>query len=668
MTQKDYGAKNIKVLKGLEHVRRRPGMYTTTEDPTHIAQEVIDNVSDEILGGYATKCNVTIHADGSMSVEDDGRGIPIDIHPTEGIPAVEVIFTEMNSGGKFDNSDEDSAYKFSGGLHGVGVTVTNALSHKIEVLVKKDGEVFKIVFIEGIAVKNPETGTSVAKIGTCPVEERGTTVTFIPDSKYFDSPLFNLDKLRRLMKGKAILLDGSVFSLEVEESDDYKQQKHYWTFQGGAKAYLEEQMSKFDHTEVDQNEHYIENNEDYANYNKGEGIKWALCFSKLGSTHKESYVNLVPTKLGGTHVTGFERGIYEAVKMFADRNALLPKGVEIRREDVTNRASYILSASILEPSFQGQTKERLNNKEFAGLSELCIKNNFDNWLQINFETGKEIAEIAIESAQERMKAERKVVIRKTNSITSPLPDKLSDCTSKNPMEKEVFIVEGDSAGGSAKQARCKVTQAIMPLKGKPINAWDMDEAKVLSSEEIADVSTVMGVRPHKKTDDPKETLKDLRYNRIIVLADADIDGYHICVLFTGIILKHFPHIITEGHFAICQTPLYKIEVKSKGKLKGGKHYVQDDSEKEKLIANLLKKGFDESKISVSRFKGLGEMNPDQLAETALSPDTRELIIPKISVDELDGVIAGMDNLLSKRRIEERKAWIAKDGDFDKFDF
>lgn len=673
-TEDLYGADAIEVFEGIEHVRIRPAMYTQVDSPTHIAQEVIDNATDEILAKFASECNVTIHEDGSMTVTDNGRGIPVDIHRKKKIPAVEVIFTEMNSGGKFSKGDDKSAYDFSGGLHGVGVTVTNALSEYIEVTVKRGGKIHFIRFENGKAVKQPNEKSTVSIIGECPTEEKGTSVRFKPEGKYFDSPLFNVDRLRRLLKAKAVLLKDSVITLKVEGSEDYKSREETWSYSEGMKEYLVEQLEKSskhsdaEFTPVYADSMFIEDGEAYTNYSKGEGVSWALSFLNGASNIRESYVNLVPTRLGGTHVTGFEKGVFEAVKAFANRNALVPKGLELRREDVTSRLSFLVSANVLEPKFQGQTKEQLLNADFNGLAELCIKGNFDNWLQNNFEIGVQITEGAIQNAQERAKAEKKIVIRKTNSVTSPLPDKLSDCTSKDPMSREVFIVEGDSAGGSAKQARCKITQAIMPLKGKPTNAWDFNMDAVLGSEEIADISTVIGVRPHTLEDDPKEVLKGLRYKLMIVLADADIDGYHISTLVTGIIVKHFPHMITGGHFAICQTPLYRIEVRNKGKLKGGKFYVQDDKERDSLIKKLYAKGFDDSKISTSRFKGLGEMNPDQLSETALSPDTRTLIIPQLNVEEIRALRERLDPLLAKKRSDDRRRWIEREGDFDKFDY
>ncbi|WP_210498556.1 ATP-binding protein [Vibrio crassostreae] len=668
MSNQNYSAKDIKVYKGLDHVRKRPAMYTEIDDPTHIGQEVIDNATDEILANFASQCDVTIHSDGSMSVTDNGRGIPVDMHPEEKVSAAEVIFTQMNSGGKFEKEGKDSAYQFSGGLHGVGVTVTNALSHKVEVTVKKDGKIHYLEFNEGTTNKEKGAKTAVQIVGECDPSETGTVVRFYPNAKYFDSPLFNVERLKRLLKGKAVLLANSVINFKVEESEDYKAFEETWSFVEGLKDYLTAQLDKTDHTSVYSDEMYITNEDDYANFNESEGIKWAVSFVRHGGNYRESYVNLVPTKSGGTHVAGFERGVFEAIKLFASRNALVPKGVELRRDDATSRMSYILSANVLDPAFKGQTKEQLHNKEIANLSELCIKANLDNWLQNNYEVGVEIAEIAVANAQARIKSEKTIVVRKTNSIVAPLPDKLSDCTSKNPMDREVFIVEGDSAGGSAKQGRCRITQAIMPLKGKPQNTWNKTLEDVLGSEEIADLSTVLGVKPHTLEDDPEEILKKLRYRLAIVLADADIDGHHITVLVTGVIVKHFPFLITHGHFAICQTPLYRVEAKKKGKLKGGKFYVQDDKEKDKLIKKLVNKGYDESKMSVSRFKGLGEMNPDQLSETALSPDTRTLIIPEMDADGIVELRKRLDPLLCKKRSDDRKEWIEREGDFEKFDY
>lgn len=665
MTKQDqhYGASSIKVLSGLEPVRKRPGMYTDTTDPNHLLQEVVDNSSDEILGKHANNINVILHADGSATVEDDGRGIPVDIHPEENVSAVELIFTRLHAGGKFDNDKEGSAYEFSGGLHGVGVTVTNALSSRLEVISKREGKIHQIIFENGVVTQD------VTVIGKCPKSETGTKVRFWPIPTYFDNPKLNKEKVKHLCHAKAVLLAGSKVTLSVEPKSDSAEPEFYsWEYEETLTSYLQEELSEKDYLEMYRDQMFFESN-DSSNYSRGEGIEWAMAFVKFGGNFRESYVNLIPTKQGGTHESGFMKGVFEAVKAFATANGMMPKGVDLNREDVTSHLSFLLSARVLEPSFHGQTKERLINKNVLAMAEQCIKPKFENWLHKNSEIGREIAGLAISSAQARLKTDNKVTLRRTSGVTDPLPGKLSDCIGKNPVENEVFIVEGDSAGGSAKQGRDKKNQAIMPLKGKPINSWDMSTEDVLANQEVHDLAIVFGVQPHSLDDNPAEVLKGLRYHNIISLTDADVDGYHIEVLVTAILIKHFPLILTHGHYGIAQTPLYRIQVKGavKGHGTDPKFYVQTEQERDAQILQLKNHGVNESRITIQRFKGLGEMNPSQLRETALDPDTRNIFKPQLSKEDIIQLRENLHFMLCEKTKSERKDWISKEGDFNTFD-
>lgn len=657
--EKDYGASAIKVLKGFEPVRRRPGMYTDTTDPNHLAAEVIDNASDEVLGGFASRIEVTLHRDNSVSVQDNGRGIPTDIHPEEKKPTVEVIFTVLHAGGKF-NDDKSGPYQFSGGLHGVGVTVTNALSTRLEVDVKRNGTVQSLVFDNGVAGK-------LQKTGKCLKKETGTFVRFWPDAQYFDSPKFNLDKLKQLCRAKAVLLAGSTVTLTIEnKNEEEEDQVIVWEYEETLTSYLQESIADKDHMDIYRDSFFYEG--DNSAFQDGEGVEWAIAFMRDGAGFRESYVNLVPTRSGGTHESGFLKGVHEAMKAFVSANNLLPKGVDITRDDVASNLSYLISARVLNPRFQGQTKEKLTNKEVMGMSEACVKSKMENWLHKHNELGREIAELVISSAQKRLRSAKAVKIRKIGSVTAPVPDKLSDCTGKNPEDNELFIVEGDSAGGSAKSGRDRTFQAIFPLKGKPTNTWDMDNRLVLSSQEIHDLALAIGVQPHSIDDDPDEVLKGLRYHKLLALTDADVDGYHIETLLTALFVRHFPHLITQGRYGISVTPLYKVQ--AKGKIKGigqdPKFYVLDEQERDDAVNNLLKHGAKESAINVQRFKGLGEMNPSQLRETALDKDTRTIMMVQMSRDELLEMQASVDFMFNKKTAEARAEWISSDGDFGEF--
>lgn len=657
-----YDADSIRKLSGLEPIRKVPGMYTDVTEPNHILQEVIDNSSDEILGGHATFINITLHSDGSASVEDDGRGIPVGINSETGKSAAEMIFTELHAGGKFDKGKEGAGYDFSGGLHGVGVTVTNALSTRVEVTIKRDGKIHQIIFVNG------EVEQAVKVIGKCNKSDSGTTVRFWPDSKYFDNVNINKERLKHLCRSKAVLLANSTVTLFVEPAKQTDEpESHIWEFDQPLISHLQEVLEEKEHTPIYLDNHFYEGDE--SGYVNGEGIEWALSFVSSGTVFKESYVNLIPTKQGGTHESGFIKGVYEAVKNYVDANNMLPKGVDLTRADISSNLSFLVHAKVLIATFQGQTKEKLMDKAAHAMSESAIKPKFENWLHKNPQVAKDIAELSIRTAQTRLKADSKITLKRSSGVTPPLPGKLDDCTGKNPVDNELFIVEGDSAGGSAKQGKDRKTQAIMPLKGKPINAWDLDSDGILSNQEVHDLSIVFGVQPHTINDDPEKVLKGLRYHTILSLTDADVDGYHIEVLLSAILIQHFPHILTRGHYGIAQTPLYRVAVKGKVKGHGNnpKFYVLDEKERDAQINHLIQSGVSESKISVQRFKGLGEMNPSQLREAALDPDTRTVFKPELSYEDLVDLRKNLHFMLCEKTKAERKAWVSTEGDFDKFD-
>ena len=617
---KSYDAASIEVLTGLEPVRKRPGMYTETERPNHLAQEVIDNSIDEAVAGHASKIHVIHHLDGSLSVEDNGRGMPVDIHPTEGKPGVEVILSKLHAGGKFSND----SYQFSGGLHGVGVSVVNALSSKLDVWIKRDSKRYHISFANGDKLTDLEELESVGKRNT------GTIVKFKPDPIFFDSAKFSVKKLKQTLRSKAVLCSG----LEVSYYDENDNSSESWIYQDGLKDYLSISLEGYDcvpSVPLVINHH-----------SKEQELACTLTWTENTSNIvHESFVNLIPTSLGGTHVNGLRSGLTDALKEFCEFRSLLPKNIKLTPDDVWHRISYVLSIKMLDPQFSGQTKEKLSSRESAGYVSSVVKDAFSLWLNQHTNDAERIAELAILNAQARVKTSKKVVRKKVSSGPS-LPGKLSDCISNNLEQTELFLVEGDSAGGSAKQARDKEYQAILPLRGKILNTWEVDSNQVLASNEIHDISVAIGLEPDS------DDLSELRYGKICVLADADSDGAHIATLITALFVKHFPKLVREGHVYIAMPPLYRIDA--------GKQvfYALDDSEKESIVKRIEGEN-KKVKIQVQRFKGLGEMNPSQLRETAMHPDTRRLI--QLTLDNPIQVSQKMDMLLSKKRASDRKVWL-----------
>ncbi len=620
----NYDASSIEVLTGLEPVKKRPGMYTDTENPNHLAQEVVDNSVDEAVSGYATQINVTLHTDNSMSVEDNGRGIPIDIHPKEGTPAVEVILTKLHAGGKFSND----SYQFSGGLHGVGISVVNALSSSIEVWIKRDAKQYYMKFESSVKSNDLEEIATVGKRNT------GTLIKFMPDAKFFDSVKFSIKKLRHNLRSKAVLCPG----LEVNFKNEIDETEDTWVFKDGIKDYLQ---ASLDGLECVPSIPFLTSFK-----TKEEQLDCALTWTENTSNiTAESFVNLIPTIGGGTHVNGLRSGLTDALKEFCEFRNLIPKNIKLTPDDVWQRIAYVLSIKILDPQFSGQTKERLSSRECASFVSGVVKDSFSLWLNQHTDIAEKIAELAILNAQSRLKTAKKVVRKKI--VSGPaLPGKLSDCTSSDLDQTEVFLVEGDSAGGSAKQARDKNYQAILPLRGKILNTWEVDSSQVLASNEIHDISIAIGLEPDNND------LSGLRYGKVCILADADSDGLHIATLICALFVKHFPKLVSQGHVYVAMPPLYRIDA--------GKQvfYALDDKEKEQFEARLLKEN-KRQKIQVQRFKGLGEMNPKQLRETTMQPDTRRLI--QLTLNHPLQIQETMDMLLSKKRASDRKSWLETKG-------
>ena len=623
----NYSANEITVLKDLEPVQLRPGMYTDTTRPNHLAQEVIDNSVDEALAGFATKIEVILHKDQSIEVIDNGRGMPVDIHPVEKISGVEVIMSKLHAGGKFSNKN----YTFSGGLHGVGISVVNALSERVDVTVKRNGEVYKIAFENGQKVED------LTVIGTCGRRTTGTTVHFKPNPKYFDSEKFSVSRLRHLLRAKAVLCSG----LEIKFIDKVNDTEDTWLYQDGLNDYLMEAINGL----------VTLPEQPFIGEFKGEkeAVSWALLWlPEGGELIGESYVNLIPTALGGTHVNGLRQGLLDAMREFCEFRNLLPRGVKLTADDLWDRCAYVLSLKMQDPQFAGQTKERLSSRQSAVFIGGVVKDAFSLWLNQNVQTAELLADMAISSAQRRLRAAKKVVRKKL--VSGPaLPGKLADCSQQDLDKTELFLVEGDSAGGSAKQARDREYQAILPLRGKILNTWEVSSEQVLGSEEVHNIAVALGIDPDN------DDLSQLRYGKVCILADADSDGLHIATLLCALFLRHFPKLVEQGHVYVAMPPLYRIDL--------GKEvfYALDESEKEAILDRLKgKKG----KPNVQRFKGLGEMNPMQLRETTMDPNTRRLVQLTFEAqgEESQETMETMDMLLAKKRAEDRKNWLQAKGD------
>ena len=651
--QNSYSESSITVLKGLEPVKERPGMYTRTESPTHICQEVIDNAADEALGGFADEISVSIHDDGSLSVRDNGRGIPVGLHPLEQVPVVELVFTRLHAGGKFNKKD-GGAYAFSGGLHGVGVSVTNALSRRLEVTVKREGKIHRIVFAGGDVIE------PLAEIGKCPVRESGTEVRVWPDGKYFESPNYSIVELERLLRAKAVLLPGVVVSLSRPVKTQAEPLVQSWHYPDGLKGYLDNLISEAQEAvPIFASENYISDGHE-SDFSVGEGAAFALTWLEEGSAANESYVNLIPTPLGGTHEAGLKQAVFNAVNNFITHHNLLPRGVKVQSDDVFSKVAFVLSARVLDPQFQGQTKEKLTNRDALKLVAAVSGDPLELWLNQNIEAGKKIAELAIKQAQARMRSVKKIEKRKGSGV-AVLPGKLTDCESEDTRENELFLVEGDSAGGSAKLARDKATQAILPLRGKVLNSFETHRDQLFGNAEIHDISVAIGVDPHGEHD--KVDLSGLRYGKIAILSDADVDGSHIQVLLLTLFYTHFRQLVTHGHIYVAQPPLFRVDVNAQGKTKPArKLYALDQSELDIILERLQKENLKESAYSISRFKGLGEMNPEQLKDTTMHPDTRRLLQVQIPEGGGIGTHDIFVKLMGKGEAASRRAWMEAEGD------
>ena len=648
-----YSESSITVLKGLEPVKERPGMYTRTESPTHICQEVIDNAADEALGGFADEISVSIHDDGSLSVRDNGRGIPVGLHPLEQVPVVELVFTRLHAGGKFNKKD-GGAYAFSGGLHGVGVSVTNALSRRLEVTVKREGKIHRIVFAGGDVIE------PLAEIGKCPVRESGTEVRVWPDGKYFESPNYSIVELERLLRAKAVLLPGVVVSLSRPVKTQTEPLVQSWHYPDGLKGYLDNLISEAQEAvPIFASENYISDGHE-SDFSVGEGAAFALTWLEEGSAANESYVNLIPTPLGGTHEAGLKQAVFNAVNNFITHHNLLPRGVKVQSDDVFSKVAFVLSARVLDPQFQGQTKEKLTNRDALKLVAAVSGDPLELWLNQNIEAGKKIAELAIKQAQARMRSVKKIEKRKGSGV-AVLPGKLTDCESEDTRENELFLVEGDSAGGSAKLARDKATQAILPLRGKVLNSFETHRDQLFGNAEIHDISVAIGVDPHGEHD--KVDLSGLRYGKIAILSDADVDGSHIQVLLLTLFYTHFRQLVTHGHIYVAQPPLFRVDVNAQGKTKPArKLYALDQSELDIILERLQKENLKESAYSISRFKGLGEMNPEQLKDTTMHPDTRRLLQVQIPEGGGIGTHDIFVKLMGKGEAASRRTWMEAEGD------
>jgi topoisomerase-4 subunit B len=648
----EYSESSIQVLKGLEPVRQRPGMYTRTDNPLHIIQEVLDNASDEALGGFGKQIIVTMHTDGSVSVEDDGRGIPVGMHPTEKKPVVEIVFTQLHAGGKFEKGS-GGAYAFSGGLHGVGVSVTNALSKRLEVTVWRDGQLSTLTFADGKVIEKLKTKPSSKED-----KSHGTQVRAWPDSKYFDSSVIPMPELIRLLRSKAVLLPGVKVTLIQEKSGDTQT----WQYAQGLLGYLNEAIAQAGHgPEVIppfEGEQYASGTGEEDSFAEGEGAAWVVSWTEDGPPVRESYVNLIPTPAGGTHESGLREGLFNAVKGFIEMHALQPKGVKLMPEDVFARASFILSAKVLDPQFQGQIKERLNSRDAVRLVSGYVKSALELWLNQHVDYGRKLADLVIKQAQARTRAGQKVEKKKSSGV-AVLPGKLTDCESQDTALNEIFLVEGDSAGGSAKMGRNKEFQAILPLRGKVLNTWEAERDRLFANNEVHDIAVAIGVDPHGLNDTPD--LSNLRYGKVCILSDADVDGSHIQVLLLTLFYKHFPKLIDLGHVYISRPPLFRVDAPARGKKPAQKIYALDASELQAIEDKLRKDGVKESAWQISRFKGLGEMSAEQLWDTTLNPDTRRLLPVTLGTWTEDETFKTMDMLMGKSESGARRDWLEERG-------
>jgi topoisomerase-4 subunit B len=649
-TASDYSESSIRVLKGLEPVKQRPGMYTRTENPLHIIQEVIDNASDEALGGYAKNISVTLNTDGSVSVEDDGRGIPVGMHPEEKVPTVEIVFTRLHAGGKFDKGS-GGAYSFSGGLHGVGVSVTNALSSRLEITVWREGGVHQMAFADGDVVQKMKSRTAARDD-----KKSGTRVTAWPNPGYFDSAAIPQGELQRLLRSKAVLLPGVKVTLTNAKNGDTQT----WQYDQGLRGYLMESLAQSSNVEplipLFEGEQYA--SADSEGFAEGEGAAWVVAWTEEGNIVRESYVNLIPTSAGGTHESGLREGLFGAVKSFVEMHSMLPKGVKLLPEDVFARVSFVLSAKVLDPQFQGQIKERLNSRDAVRLVSTYTRPALELWLNQHVDYGKKLADLVIKQAQSRLRSAQKVEKKKSSGV-AVLPGKLTDCESNDISRNELFLVEGDSAGGSAKMGRDKEFQAILPLRGKVLNSWETDRDRLFANNEIHDISVAIGVDPHGRND--QIDLSGLRYGKICILSDADVDGSHIQVLLLTLFFRHFPQLIDSGNICIARPPLYRIDAPARGKKQAQKLYALDDGELEAIEDKLRKDGLKDGSWSISRFKGLGEMNAEQLWETTMNPDTRRLSPVALGDFDLIASETRFNMLMGKGEAAARRAWLEEHG-------
>ena len=643
----EYSEGSIRVLKGLEPVKQRPGMYTRTDNPLHVIQEVLDNSADEALAGHGKKIRVMLHTDGSVTVDDDGRGIPFGMHPEEQAPVIELVFTRLHAGGKFDKG-KGGAYSFSGGLHGVGVSVTNALAKRLEATSYRDGTVARMVFEAGDVTEPLRLRKAIEGD-----RKSGTSVRVWPDGKYFETAVLPMADLVHLLRSKAVLMPGVSVTLTTEKTRDVQS----WLYKGGLRDYLMQALAGDPVIPLFEGQAFADATHD--SFAEGEGAQWCVAFTEDGNPVRESYVNLIPTSAGGTHESGLREGLFTAVKSFIELHALLPKGVKLLPEDVFARASYVLSAKVLDPQFQGQIKERLNSRDAVRLVSGFVRPSLELWLNQHVEYGRKLAELAIKAAQTRQKAGQKVEKRKGSGV-AVLPGKLTDCESRDLAHNEVFLVEGDSAGGSAKMGRDKESQAILPLRGKVLNTWEVDRDRLFANTEIHDIAVAIGVDPHGPNDTPD--LSGLRYGKVCILSDADVDGSHIQVLLLTLFFRHFPKLVENGNVYVARPPLFRVDAPARGKKPASKAYALDAGELTAILDKLRKEGVRENAWSISRFKGLGEMNAEQLWDTTLNPDTRRLLPVHLGDVDFRQTELLITKLMGKGEAAARRALMELHGD------